>query len=165
MARLYSVFGNKSIYLQLPSDFLLGVTFDDVADFDVVEVLDVQAAIHTCADFLNIVLVTLQGTEQTRVNDDAISDDTNLGVTRDLAVQDHTTCDGADLADLEGLTDLEVASDHLLYVGGQHAFDSGLDFLDGGVNDGVETDINLLILRHLTRLRGRTHVETHDDGV
>ena len=53
-------FGRMGYRLQLPRDFLLGITFDDVTDLDVVEVLNVQAAVHTSADFLDIVLVTLQ---------------------------------------------------------------------------------------------------------
>ena len=82
-------------FLQLPCDFLLGVTLDDVADLDVVEVLDVQAAVHTGADFLDVVLVTLQGAECARVNHDTVANDTDLGVAGDLAVQDHAASDGA----------------------------------------------------------------------
>ena len=98
---------------ELPGDLLLGVAFDDVADLDVVEILDVETAVHAGGDFLDVVLVTLQGAESARVDHDAIADDADLRVTGDLAVQNHTAGDGADLADLEGFADFEVAGNHL----------------------------------------------------
>ena len=53
-------FATKMQVLELTSDFLLGITFNDIADFDVVEILDIQTAFHTCTNLLHIVLIALQ---------------------------------------------------------------------------------------------------------
>lgn len=43
------------VVLQLPADFLFDVAFNDVADFDVVEILNIKTAFESCADFFDII--------------------------------------------------------------------------------------------------------------
>ena len=51
---------SPGLSLQFSGDFFLGITLDDVADFDIVEVLDVQTAVHTGGNLLHVVLEALQ---------------------------------------------------------------------------------------------------------
>ena len=81
----------------------------------------------------------------------------------DGAVDDHAAGDGADLADLEDLTDLGLAERLLDLRGGEQAFHGLADVVDGVVDDVVEADLDPLALGEARRLAGRAHVEADDD--
>ena len=60
----------------------------------------------------------------TGVDYDAVSDDTNLSLTVDFSVEDHTTSDATDLADVEDFSNLDITCDNFFDFWSQHTFDS-----------------------------------------
>ena len=96
---------------------------------------------------------------------DTITDHTALVSTFGLTLTHDTTCDRTHLGDTEGLQYFEGSSNLLFDLWREHTCHSRLDLIDGIVDDGVDTDIHLLVLCHLTRCTGRTHVEADDDRV
>ena len=146
-------------------DFDLLVTLDDVADADVVERLDVQTAVLTDSDLLDIVLEPLERPELAGVDDDTVADDADGRGPLELALADHTPGDGADLGNLENLQDLDRGDDLFLHDGLKHTLDSVLDVVDGVVDDGVKADFDLLLLGDAPCSGRRTHLEPDDDGV
>ncbi len=58
-------------------DLFLAVALDDVADLDVVEVLDADTALEAFADFLHVVLEATQRADGAVVDLDAVADDAN----------------------------------------------------------------------------------------
>ena len=84
-------------------DLLHDVGLDHVALLDVVELLEVQAALVAGGDLLDRVLEALEGGEMALVDDDAVTHDARLAGALDLAVGDVAAGDGADIGHLEGL--------------------------------------------------------------
>ena len=78
----------------LVSVFFGDVGFENVAFLEVVEFFQTDTALIAGRDFLDVVLETAQGLDGVFGNDDAVTDDTEFGVSRDLAVQDIGAGDG-----------------------------------------------------------------------
>ena len=66
---------------------------------------------------------------------------------------------------MESLQYFERSGHFLFHLRCKETFHSGLHLVDGIVDDGVDTDIDLFGLGHLARCTGRTYVEADDDGV
>ena len=94
----------------LAGDLLHDVALEDVALFDVVELVDGHAALVVLRDLLDGVLEALQRADLALVDDDVVAQHAHLAVARDLAVLDIAARDGADGGDLVGLTDLDRKS-------------------------------------------------------
>ena len=65
-------------------NFKFLVTFDNIADLDVVASVNVQTAVLTGDNLLDIVLETTQGTEFAGVDDDTVADEADAGVALQL---------------------------------------------------------------------------------
>src|SRR5687768_15377940 len=97
------------------------VGFDDVSDLDVVVRLDRETALVAGEDLAGVVLEALQAAQLAGVDLDAVADDPDLGGAGDLALDDEAAGHGADLGDLEGLADLDLADRLLAADGGEEA--------------------------------------------
>ena len=124
---------------------------------------DEMRALKAGGDLLGSVLEPLQGANLALVDDDVVPEHPDLGISRDLAVLDHAAGDGADGADLVGHADLGVADDGLLELGRQHALHSGLDLVNGVVDDPVEPHIHVGPLAVGLGGGVGTDVEAHDN--
>src|SRR5947207_2100311 len=67
------------------SYLLLPVALEDVADFDVVEVLDADAALESFAHFLHVVLEASERSDSSVVDFHAVADDSNASLSIDDA--------------------------------------------------------------------------------
>ena len=105
----------KRTYLQCPLDL------DDLESFNHIAVLDVivsgnsHTAFLACRHFLDGILAYLQGCKFARIDDNTVTDEAALGLLDHLTVTHDTSCDGTDLADMEGLLDL-CSGGHLLLL-------------------------------------------------
>lgn len=77
------------------------------------------------------------------MNDDAVADDSDFGLTVDFSVEHLASGDASHLADVEHFAYLDVAGDDFFNLRREHTFDSRLDFLDGSIDDGIDSNINL----------------------
>ena len=60
--------------LELSLDLLDSVSLDNVADLDIVVALDVETAVHTHVNLLDIILESLEGSEFSSVDHDTVAD-------------------------------------------------------------------------------------------
>ena len=115
--------------------------FDDLECLDDISILDIvvscngHTALLSCADLLDAVLADLQGAKLAGINHDAVAYEAHLGLLHHLAVAYETSCDGADLADAEGLLNIGGSDDLFLLLRLEHTLDTILDFVDTVVDD------------------------------
>lgn len=95
----------------LALDLNLFVGFDDIAYLDVIEIIDIQTTFIAGGNLFHIILEPFQGSQFARVDHHSVTDDTDIVVSVDLAIQYHTTGDGTHLADLERFPDLHIGHD------------------------------------------------------
>ena len=76
-------------------DDLIGLNY--IPNLDIVVVQDVQTAVLAGNNLLDVVLEPLEGAEFSGVDNDAVTDDTNLGSALELALADNRAGDGSDL--------------------------------------------------------------------
>src|SRR3954471_6953830 len=139
---------------------------DDVVDLDVVVVAERDTALETFTHLGDVVLEPAQTRDRDVVGDHgAVPDEPGLRVADDRAGADDAAGDVADLARAEHLADLRSAELHLFELRLEHALERALDVLDGGVDDRVVTDIDLLAVGELARLALGPDVEAVDDRV
>src|SRR3954463_12453559 len=139
---------------------------DDVVDLDVVVVAQRDTALEALAHLGDVVLEPAQPRDRDVVGDNgAVAHQPGLGVAHDRAGADDATGDVADLARPEHLADLGGAELHLFELRLEHALERALHVLDGGVDDGVVADVDLLALGQLARLALGPDVEADDDRV
>src|SRR5689334_2106937 len=81
----------RRLRLQRAGDFLGAVALDDVADFDVVEVLDGDTAFVPLLHFANVVLEAAKRSDGTVVHFHAVAHDANTRLTSDRPVADVAT--------------------------------------------------------------------------
>src|SRR5690606_25691298 len=140
------------------------VALDHVANLDVVEVGNVQAALEALADLADIVLEALETAELPLVHLDAVADDANLPTPLDLAVGDHAPSNGTHPGHLEDLPDFGGSEKHFPLFRREQALHRSLNFRHGLVDDVVEADVDLLPLRRHASFARRPNVEADDDG-
>src|ERR1700682_6014337 len=76
------------------------VHFELIALFDLVEVLQRQAALESCLDFAYVVLEALERIELAVEDDDAVAQEPHLRAAADHSLEHVATGNGADLGDL-----------------------------------------------------------------
>src|SRR5207253_1693788 len=90
--------------------------FDDVADLDVVEALERDAALETRLDLADVFLEAAERSDLALPGDDVVAEQAGLGVAAapDRALEDRAAGDHADLRRLEDLPHLGRAEPRLL---------------------------------------------------
>src|SRR6185312_17544064 len=136
---------------------------ENVADLDVVEVLDADAALEPVLHFLHVVLEAPQGPDDAVVHFDAVANDANATLTVDQAAPHVAAGDRADLGHLERVAHFGLAEYDFLLVRAKHALERGAHVRHRLVDDLVELDVDALALGRRARLVVRAHVEADDD--
>src|SRR3954466_11284306 len=139
---------------------------DHVIDLDVVERPQADTALVALADLGRVVLEPAERLHRQVVGDHGtVTDQARLGVAHDRAAADQRTGDVADLRHPEDLADLCRAELDLLVDGLEHPLESGLDLVDGLVDDRVVPDVHPLAVGELRGLTLGPDVEAQDDDV
>lgn len=93
--------------------------FDNIADLDVVEVFEADAALVALEDFADVVLEAAERGNLAVVHNHAVAEQTDAGVTGELAVDDMAARDGADLRHGEDFAHFGLAEVHLAADGSE----------------------------------------------
>src|SRR5512142_1440359 len=109
------------------------IGLDDVANLDVVEVLEPDAALKAGLDVPDVVLEPLERCQRSVEGHDAVPDQADLVASADPTVLDVAAGDGAGLADLENFPDLDRRGDFLVLLRRKEPFEGLLHVLDGVV--------------------------------
>src|SRR4051812_20176466 len=109
--------------LERPRHFFGAVVLDAVADLDVVEVLDADAALEAFADLAHVVLEATQRVDRPLEDLDPVADDANPCVAANEPAPHRAPGDEPDLRHLEGFEDLGFAEDDLALLGSEHALE------------------------------------------
>src|SRR5208283_563611 len=145
--------------------FLGDEVLDDISYLDVAVIGDGDAALHSIPHFADIFLEPPHRANFALEHDHIVAQQANFGVTLDYAIGDQTAGDGTHLGNTESVAHFGAAEirflDDRFEQAGHGPFDLVLQF----VNDGVQTDVNLFLLRQFLRLAFRPHIETDDYGV
>src|SRR5262245_48148342 len=132
---------------QSPGYLFGSIAFEDIANFDVVEVLDADAALETIAHLANVVLEAPERCDAAIEDLDAITNHAQPALTIDDTTSHETAGDGADTRDLEDLANLRLAENDFALLGPEHAFHRrahvGYRFID----DAVQLDVDAFALR------------------
>src|SRR6266850_240985 len=146
-----------------PGDLLDAIGLDEVADLDVVEILDADAALEALAHFAYVFFEPLERRERAVVHLDAVADDPHAAGAGDHAALHEASRDGANLRDLEQLTDLGLPHDHFLLFGGQQAFHGRLHLFHRLIDDAVGADLHALAIGGGAGIGVGPNVEAYDD--
>src|SRR5476649_1318829 len=111
-------------------DRFLAIALEQIADLDVVEVLDADAALEPVLHFLHVVLEAAERADDAVVHFGAVANHAHAALPVDHAAADDAAGDRADLRDLERLAHFGFAVDDFLLVGAQHAFERGAHIRD-----------------------------------
>ncbi len=147
------------------------VSLNDVADFNVIEILDGNTAFHTGAHFLYIVFDAFERGDFCRlaffgrISHDAVPDKANGRVAQNFALRHLATGNSTHFCDFEHLLDVHAADDFFLACGLEHALNGHFDFLNGLVNDGVQLDFHTFALSQLSGSCAGAYLEADDDGI
>src|SRR5438445_4469617 len=145
-------------------DLLDAIRFDQVADLDVVEVLDADAALEALPHLAHVVLEALEGRDGALVHLHAVPDHAHQCGAADDAGADEAPGDRAYFRDLERLPHFRLAHHDFLLLGSEQALHGGLHLFHRLVDDAVGADLHALALRGGPRIRVGAHVEADDDG-
>lgn len=146
-------------------DSFHGKRLQHVADLNVVEVRDRNAALKTVLDLACVIFEALESFDSSGVNDLAVPHDSNLAIAADCAVGDITAGDRTNLADLKGLADFRVSLNRFLVDGLKHARHGLLHFVYQFIDDVVKPDIDLLLFGSGLRVPLRTNVKADDQSI
>src|SRR5260221_13470642 len=146
-------------------DALLGVDFDDVADFVGGEIFEHDAAFVAAGDFAYVVFTTAQRGNFAVIGFFFFAHDSCLRGTCNFAVQDAAAGDDCAFACLEDLLHLGVSLDDLAVGGFQHARQGGLDIVYQLINDIIVADFDTFFLCQALRSPVGLDAEADNDGV
>src|SRR5436190_1921694 len=145
---------------------LLGLErFDHVADLDVLEPLDADAALEALPDLGHIVLEVPQRADLAFVDHAVVAQEAHARGARDHAVDDHAAGDDADLRHLEGVAHFGAAPEDFMELRIEQADHRRLDLVDQRVDDGVEPDVDAFFFGELRGVALGTDVESDDDRI
>src|SRR5436190_6863225 len=141
--------------------------FDDVADLDVVEAFEADAALEARLHLARIVLESSERPDLAFVDDDVVAQQTRLCVARarDAAFGHHAAGNRAELRDFERLANLRRADANLLERRIEEARHRLLHLIGHVVDDRVRADFDAFARRDVFGVAVRPDVERNDDGV
>src|SRR5215213_862161 len=149
----------------LPRDLNGLEELEHVALFDVVKVLDADAALETLAYRAHVVPEALEGGYVALVDHGTVAHEADAVVAEDLTARHHTARNDADVRNAEGLAHFGGARLALLNVGGEHASHGCFDLLERLVDHVVGPDLDAFALGDLLGRVGRPDVEPEQDAV
>src|SRR3982751_3210997 len=144
-------------------DLLGAIALDDVADLEVVEVLDADAALESFAHLAHVFLEATERRDGAVVDLHAITDDARTTLAVDDAAAHGAAGDRAEAGDLEHLAHHRLTGDDLTLFRAEEALERGADVVYRLVDDAVEPDVHALTFRRGAGIVVRPYVEPEDD--
>src|SRR3954466_16073905 len=144
-------------------DLLGAIALDDVADLEVVEVLDADAALEPFAHLAHVFLEATERRDRAVVDLHAIADDARTTLAVDDAAAHVAAGDRAEAGDLEDLAHHRLAGDDLALFRTEQALERGADVVYRLVDDAVEPNVHTLAFRSGAGIFVRPYVEPEDD--
>src|ERR1017187_4048711 len=144
---------------QVGSHFLRGEGFKKVAFLQIAESAETDTALHAVGDFAGIVLEALERTDLAFVDLLPTAHHLDLGVTTDDSILNTAAGDGAHLGNAEDVDDFCAAHIVLFECGFEQSHHGQVHFVLQLVNDGVQSDLNVLLLRQLSCRALRARIE------
>src|SRR5438876_873049 len=145
-------------------DLLDAIRFDQVADLDVVEVLDADAALEALPHLAHVVLEALEGGDRALVHLHAVADHPHPRRPGDDPGAHEAPRDGTDLGDLKRLSHLGLPQHDFLLLGREQSLHCSLHLFHRLVDDAVGADLHALALGRGACVGIGSHVEADDDG-
>src|SRR6185369_361706 len=163
MDKLFLFFTINSPLLQLRCrDPLNYKCLDLIVNLDVVKVDQTNTTFEPLPDLAHIVLKTFKSGNIPVPGDHAIPNKACLGLPANKAVCNSTAGDRTDFRHLERFLDQSLAENDLSLDRVEHADHSRLDLFFDLVNDRVEPDIYVFLLRNLGRTGLGPHIKSDD---
>ena len=106
-----------ALIFQLRPDFLQIITFDDIADFDIIVIFNADAAFVTALNFFGVVFETPQGRNRAFIKNNPISENASGLPALDFAFSHITTCDSADFGDMKHFSNFSPAQNSFFESG------------------------------------------------
>ncbi len=99
------------------------------------------------------------------MDDNAVTHNSHLRISRNLAVRDVAAGNGADAAHLEGIAHLGMTEYILHKLGRKHTLHCRLYLLYCLIDYAVETNVHIVALCRIHSRRRRAHIETDNDRI
>src|SRR5271167_5149717 len=138
---------------------------DDIPDFDVAVVRDRDAAFHAVPHLANVFLEAPHRADLALEHDHVVAQQAHFSITLDNAVGNVTASYGTHLRDAEGVAHLGASEVGLLDDWFEQSGHGAFDFVLQLVNDRVQADVNLFLLREFLRLALWPHIKADNHGV
>ena len=139
------------------------VNFDFVVDQEVGEVVEADAAFEARLHLLHVVFEAAQTRDFPVVDEVAVAPDPCLGADPDRTGFNHAAADFRPLREFDDLQDLRFADRFLALFRLEFAGERIGDVLEQLVDDAVQADFDLLLLRQLVHARIDPDVEADHD--
>src|SRR5579864_526800 len=141
------------------SDFLPYVSLDEVSRLDVLEPIEANAAVEARAHLGDVVLEAPQRRDLALVDHPVVPHQPDRGVARDEPLDHVAAGHRSHLRHLEGVADLGAADRDLAEGGLEQAGHRLAQLVEQLVDDGVQPDVDLLLLGELGGTALRADVE------
>src|SRR5271165_5512821 len=138
---------------------------DDISDFNVTVIGDRDAAFHAVPHLADILLEASHRAYFALEHHYVVAQQANLGIALYDTIGHVAACNRAHLGNAEGVAHLGTPQIGFFDNRFEQASHGLLDFILQLVNDGVQADVHLLLLRQFLRFAFRSHIEADDDGV
>ena len=129
------------------------------------EIGETDTALETSCNFADIVFEATKRRDRTLPDDRSFSKEAHLGTTRDLAIGDIATSDGANFGNTEDLANLGFTSNDFLELRLEHAKHGLFNIFEDLVDNFVSADFDMLGVGQLASLTIGSDVEADDRGV
>src|SRR3954469_2014560 len=150
--------------LERARDLLGTITLDDIADFEIVEVLYADAALESFAHLAHVFLEASKRRDRAVVDFDALSNDASPSLAIDDPTANRAPSDRTETRDLENLANLGLSADDLTLLGSEQTFERRAHVVHRLVNDPIETNVNAFSLGRRSRVVIGPDMESKDDG-
>src|SRR5208337_3889971 len=138
---------------------------DDISHFDVAIVGDGDAAFHAVPHFADVFLEASHRTDLAFEHNHVVAQQAHFGIALDDAVSDVTAGHSTHFRNTESVAHLGASEVGLFDDRLEQSGHGALDFILKLVNDRVQADVHLFLLRQFLRLALRPHIESDNHGV
>src|SRR5690606_36783322 len=151
------------VLVQGALDLFDGEALDVVAFLDVLEALELHAALLARRHLVDLVLEAFERVEHAQLqNHHVVADDADARALADHAFGDAAARDPADLGDVEGLQNLGVAQEGFALERRHHAREHALNVVQQVEDDRVVADLDAFTFGQIGRLLRGPDVEAQD---
>src|SRR5690348_13446530 len=146
-------------------ELLHGEAFQNVADFYVAEIRDSDSAFESGAHLADVFLEAPQRANAPGVNHHVVAQDANFRVALHQSILNVRAGDHAHAFDAESVANFGAAQKLFLEHRSEQADHSFFNFVHDFVDDGVQANFDVFLLREISRFALGADVETDNDRV